>query len=746
MDVEGIDVKVVHRQTEAERHRAYRQSNPEGYRQHNASRMRATRSAKRTEFIGVDSEGIGKAKDHRAVLQGVGQQQWVARDMHRGLLWDEIFAYLYSQQREHPKAAFVGFYLSYDFNQCLKSLPQHAAFMLFTKAGKAQRKMTVKGRTQYHPVREGNWEFDIIGVKMLKIRPRAEGCQCGIKGVKCQVKHPEWMYVCDSGSFFQMPFLDVINPQTWSHDPGGPICTQEEYNHVEIGKNKRATADLDEDMKFYNRLENDILARAMGRVEDGFIQLGVRLGKNKWYGPGAAAQEWLRQNGGIKTVQLRKKHDGHPALIPKWFWDAACKSFYGGWFEIFSHGLILGESFNYDINNAYPYAISKLPHICGECGWKRGNGAYHGNGDYVLMYGRVLSKGDRIGAMPHRRKDGSVLRPDMTTGWYWRFEIEAAERAGLIHPFTWKDTAEWVEFIPCKHPKPYTKVEELYNRRLEVGKYSALGMAIKLVLNSIYGKFAQTVGAAPYNNWFYASYITAHCRAQILDAIATHPGKANSVLMVATDGVCFDTPHPTLPISKNLGEWGEDTYTDLCLFKPGVYWHTDGKQALLKVKSRGVPKKEFRQMIKAAEEQFRQLLAERPGYITGELWPAFMVPIDFRMKSCKQALNEGHWESAGEVLDSFKLLQNSDPESKRVLAQYNPEKNRIDSVAHALTITTCHTEYHLEARTPRTVIIGYGLDGKASADVMNAFEILRGKPANYDLPIEEWEWETVWGS
>jgi len=729
----------------------YRAKHGKEYREKETARMRVSRARYIPEFVGVDSEGIGKGSKHRAVLLGVGKAQYVSRDLAKGLQYEEVFQFLYDQYTLNPKAAYVGFYLAYDFNQWLRSLPRNAAWLLLSKAGKAKRRMTdnTPKRRMYYPVHTPNWDIDMLGFKRLSIRPRV--CTCTVDGIECQHDQKPWMHICDAGSFYQMSFASTCNPAMWANDPGGPICTQEEWNKLFAGKERRAHAKLDTEMMEYNALENELLARCMGRLARGFASIGIRLAKDEWYGPGATASKWLRQKGAPKHRDL---YDN----MPEYFDDICRKSYYGGWFEIFSHGIIEGESWNYDINNAYPFATSKLPHICGDCRYRRGTGEYKGNSNYVLMFGTLHGGSERIGPVPYRDKTGSILRPAIAKGWYWQHEILAAKRAGLVKKVF---TDEWVEFQPCTHPAPFADIQDLYNLRLSVGKNSAQGLAIKLNNNSCYGKFAQSTGSAPFNNWFYASLITAHCRVQILDAIATHPGKADSVLMVATDGVCFDSKHPGLPISKQLGEWEETTYTDLCLFKPGVYWHREGKEALLKVKSRGVPKKEFMEGITEVESYFRGLLYHGlvPGSLIEErneegfsvdvrlIWPYFYVPVKFRMKSCTQALNERKWDHAGEVQESVSLLQNSDPQNKRRKARYNLAKRRIDTVIHDLPLLQTETRYYGEVKYPRQKAMGFGFDGAPIDGVLEAAQILRDKPAKYDLPLgdDDYEWENVWG-
>jgi hypothetical protein len=760
-----FDVKITPRtspvqlaQTRARRY----QASEKGKADH-AARSRKTRADTAPEFIGVDSEGIGRGKNHRAVLLGVGKEYMLASDMRRGLQWKETFQFLYDQFAEHPRASFVGFYLSYDFNSWLRSLPSKAAWQLLTKEGIRNRRMTsgVTRRRQYNAVKVDGWEVDMLGFKRLSIRPRPDGCNCFESRTKCFHKHLPWMHICDAGPFFQMPFIKVIDPVRWEHDPGKAVCSDEQYDRIKKGKEKRAVAmRVTKEMIAYNAEENALLSVVMGRLAAGFKEIGIRPAKDQWYGPGATASRWLSKEHAIKRRELED-------IMPAWFIEACHNSYYGGWFEIFSHGLIQGTSHNYDINNAYPFAATKLPHICRDCHYQRGKDSYKGNGIYVLLYCTVFTKGDRIGAVPYRDSQGAILRPSVSKGWYWKFELDAAQRAGLVKKVM---EHEWVEFIPCDHEAPFSEIRALYNKRLEVGKNGAQGMAIKLNNNSVYGKFAQSIGNAPYNNWLYASYITSHCRTQILDAIATHPGGTNSVLMVATDGICFDSVHPNLSVSLKLGEWDYTPYTDLCLFKPGVYWHHKGKESLLEVKSRGVPKAAFAEQINMVEQQYR-LICERkrfpdiyleqefeyfresgefPNAEIGNIrsqegWPHIVVTVEFSMRSCKQALNEGKWINAGLVENARPVFQSSDPTSKRKGARYNVDADRIDSYIHDLPIKELQSKYHGEVKMPAHTDLGYNIDGNVSGQVVELLSALRDAPAQYDIDLDDKiQWVTVW--
>jgi hypothetical protein len=703
------------------------------------------------EFIAVDSEGVTTPWDHRAVLLGIGTAQY---ENTKGLGWEEVFTHLYRHGQEKPHAAFTGFYLGYDYNQWYRTLPERTAWELLTIPGRAGRRPQYKGNQQAIPVRAGGWEFDMMGFKRLSLRPQVCSCRNVSAVVKCEHQQNPWFYLCDAGAFFQMSFMKVIDPANWiingeltdwpCTEPIEGYAGDDLYAKVLEGKDKRATAVLDDDMRFYNRAENVILARTLTTLATGFEDIGIHLRRNQWYGPGAAAAHWLRSKNAPKRVDLEK-------TVPE-YWLGLCKgSYYGGWFEIFSHGIIYGPSWNYDINNAYPYAIKNLPCMAhpGKNGRRKDGKPRKKDGRYILVRATVEGSSNRIGPLPHRRRNGNILRPRITRGWYWLDEIEASQNAGLVESVT---IHEWAWFDPCQCSKPFTDIQVMYDKRLAVGKNTSQGKAIKLTNNSDYGKFAQNVGSAPYGNWFYASRITASCRIQILDAIASHPGGPDSVLMVATDGICFDSRLDSLPISKALGEWEETEYTDLTLFKPGVYWHRKGKDAVLDAKTRGVPKMGLIACIETADTQFRSWherqrfpgeLADGPqGTVIETLkirtmygWPYLDVPVNFRMTSCAQALNMGKWGKAGEVENDFYLRQDCDPHEKRYGQGWNEPKQRLDSYVHPTTDNVQTTPYG-GAEYPDPKDWGYGLDGPVINDVAEVLGTLRD-PA-------ELEWKVVY--
>jgi hypothetical protein len=620
------------------------------------------------KFCAIDGEGINRDGSHIYALLGCGDDQISDEN---GLDWKTIFEFLYSHYQKGT--AYVGFFLGYDFNQWFKTLPMERAAMLLTPEGQEIRRRKRGKNPAPFPVRHDGWEFDILGMKRLKIRPMS--CDHpfipGKPACKCPKK--PWMAICDVGPFFQQSFLSVINPAKWPE----PIVTEAEYEEISQGKANRSNVQhIDAQVCRYNRLENEILCRVLATLDRGLRDIGVNLPPTKWFGPGQSAQAWLISEG----VKRAKEYIQH---IPQWFLDAAQASYIGGWFELFMHGLIKGWSHEYDINNAYPYIIASLP--CLEHGeYTRGNGTPSvRNNEMCLVRARVwsrsplspnpLHKRTYIGAMLHRDGRGRIYRPTVTEGWFWWHELQAAIRAKCVQPFRNSGDRlhpkcfEWVKYSPCDCLPPMRRIGNLYLRRLAVGKDSPLGKAAKTTYNSAYGKFAQSVGHPLFGNPIYASLITAGCRTMILDAIATHPKGAKDVAMVATDAIYFVHEHPGLPVSERLGEWSHKARHNLTLFKPGVYWDDGSRRAVENgeapaLKSRGLSARDFAGQIGRIDQQFREWGGVVPP---DESWPLVRFQAAFSMVTCLQAIQRDSWELAGHVSDSEPRMQSSAPWDKR---------------------------------------------------------------------------------
>jgi hypothetical protein len=605
------------------------------------------------EFIGVDGEGVSRPDGrHEYVLLSIGDKSLYYPDGRRLTFYD-IIPFLWECFLEKPEAVYVGFYLGYDFTHWFRDLPENRARYLFTNEGIARRKRTKSGgNTRPFAVEHRGWCFDLLGLKRLRL------WQCRNHnpepGHKCETSSR--LYICDTGPFFQTSFLNVIEPiaKKW---PDGALLSDVEYSKLERGKGERGFSlehgtPLPPELIEYNVLENEILGRLITKYDIGLRNVGVKLRKDQWFGPGQAAQSFLNR---IKAPTRETFERTTDVAIR----TALRNSYYGGWFEIFAHGHIPGVSWEYDINSAYPDIQSNLP--CVLHGEWTGGKSDSPSGKYCLIYGTIRGSNQYIGPAPLRLKSGNIIRPKRVRGWYWLHEIDAARRAGLVDAV---EIEQWISYVACDCEPPYRELRTLYRDRLRVKKNSVGGKARRLIYNSTYGKTAQSIGEPKFANPFYASLITSFCRTYILNAIATHPIGASDVLMVATDGVTFGSRHPNLEISpETLGAWDEKKHENLTLFMPGIYWNDDVRNKQISgtsasLKSRGIPAIALMERITEIDEAFSDTTY-------GTEWPTFDIPITFDMLSPKQALIRDSWFLCGHVSSGTTKTINSDPISKR---------------------------------------------------------------------------------
>lgn len=668
-----------------------------------AHRVRTQKRAEHeVRFIGIDGEGVTRPNgDHFYDMLAVGNEQLVSKDGGQ-LFWEDIFEFLWAQHLKNPDATFVGFYLGYDFNQWIRTFPEDRARMLVTKEGIRMRQPR-KDSKRYlpFPVRiryMDGWEIDQLNMK--RIRLRKEGA-------------PDWMYINDVGGYFQTSFLVAINPKDWTE----PVCTQEEYDLIARGKADRGMRQtLEQQMakraetSEYNCLENEVLARVMTKLNRGLVSVGVRLGKDQWFGPGQAAQQWLSTqwslNNTIDNDKLREAVENKCELWDKalghqegeGILDFAQKTYFGGWFEIFCHGHVPGNVYEYDINSAYPWIMSRLP--CLMHGTWRSGGKFDlptDEGKYRMVYATVEGDDAICGAMLHRTDKQTILRPRATRGWFWWHELQMAKRAGIVKTIK---VRKWMQYDPCDCPGPYSEsLPLLYNKRLEVGKNTPEGKGYKIVYNSAYGKHVQSIGSPKFSNALYASLITSGCRTMILEAIATHPNKTADLVMVATDGVYFRTPHPTLELSEGeLGKWDETVKHNMTLFMPGLYWDDKTREAIRegkspKLKSRGIRASDLQRCIWDLDDTFSK-------FTIGGTWPSLDIAVEFDMVSATQALARGKWNLAGTLkwgdesgaVPGIKTID-ADPGKKRnIYAMWEdggalrsspyPEANQLESMPY----------------------------------------------------------------
>lgn len=254
--------------------------------------------------------------------------------------------------------------------------------------------------------------------------------------------------------------------------------------------------------------------------------------------------------------------------------EIARSSFYGGRFELIKRGFI-GECYLYDLNSAYPYALTTLPDIT-QGRWFESNKIHPKSKIGFFFIEANISDKVKIAPFPFVKKNRTICYP---SGKFRTFvTLDELLMVKDDPEINYKIIESW-QFIPNKNCLyPFKKfINKQYYKRLELKQENnPLEKAIKIVLNSIYGKMAQRTNNMIGNlfNPVIASYITGFTRRQLYDF--TKKNKLdNYVVAYATDSIACQKKIKNLD-SKMLGEMKLDkSANDVIFLSNGFYKFND---------------------------------------------------------------------------------------------------------------------------------------------------------------------------
>ena len=318
----------------------------------------------------------------------------------------------------------------------------------------------------------------------------------------------------------------------------------------------------------------------MLKLQSYIAQLGISIAR--WDGAGAIAAAFL------KKYNI-KEHIAE-SLFPEQVIKFAEYAFYGGRIETLLYGDYRHTVYHADINSAYPSAMLQLPSFAhGE--WlhvttlhTRENvlesplvGLFKVSWRYTGDHSKAV-----LCPFPWRSKMGYVYFPPAGTAWVWGPEVKMC----LEHmnkgrfKFDVRITESW-QFFPDEDVRPFYFIQEMYDLRKEyVKQKNGAEKVIKLGLNSLYGKTAQSLGyreedgrKPPYHSMVVAGMVTSMTRAKMMEAALQCP---NDVIMLATDGIYskkpFDVPG-MYSTDKVLGQWEVEQHEYMTIVASGVYWY-----------------------------------------------------------------------------------------------------------------------------------------------------------------------------
>jgi hypothetical protein len=491
-------------------------------------------------FVGVDGEGINGKYCLLQDSEG-GKIFRLA-----GLTTVSVFEWMLIRSvelRHLVPFVFVGYVTTYDVNMILRDVDDETLRKIFASDDKDF-------------VKWGDYEILYIPRKVFKLRR----------------KHRE------NGRVFSYTLFDVFTFFGTSFVNACRGFLGRVPRAITEGKKQRSSfkrKDLPK-IERYNQLEVKYLVKLCDRMNDIFLSQGIAL--KKWHGPGAVAEFVLGKK--MLNIHLDYPVFHQDQVFPALFeaWDCA---YYGGRFENMGIGTF-ENVFTYDINSAYPFALSQLPILTFGTRWKhQDKPALRDEQMSVYLVEWNASPKAPFGPFPWRDAQGRIFYPTNGLGWYWKPEVVAA-----LEMFGSAIKLREVWYQEQGEPSRFGKeIPRLYELRKRLKRENNPGeYAIKIALNSIYGKLAQRVGNSPFRCIPWAGWITSQTRSMLLRASL---GRERSILAFATDSVFSRVPL-SLRCSGNLGDWKAERADQLLILMNGFY-RLDDETRKRKSATRGLP-------------------------------------------------------------------------------------------------------------------------------------------------------------
>ena len=255
--------------------------------------------------------------------------------------------------------------------------------------------------------------------------------------------------------------------------------------------------------------------------------------------------------------------------IPFKIQQFAKRSYFGARFEILKRGHI-GTAYLYDINSAYPYAMTKIPDLL--------------NGKWINQ--KTINQKSEVGFFKIQadipdfemipcfpfRKNNMIVFPS------GKFETYCTlSELKVCDPKFYKILDSW-QFIPNSETYPFKKfIEKLYRKRMRLKRQNdPMQLPIKIILNSMYGKTGQLYRNRIGNlyNPVMFSFITGTARAMLYN-FAKENKLENEIVSFATDSIC--TTRKINLKSAKLGEFSLENEANDVFFLQNGFYRFNGK-------------------------------------------------------------------------------------------------------------------------------------------------------------------------
>lgn len=487
------------------------------------------------QFLALDGEGITINGVHSYVLlmcsDGSVLRNPDGISTVDALSWLVALGRRHKENREKARKIFVGFSISYDVNMILKDVDWRTLKKLHTNGKvwwkgfyiewKPQKQFIVK---RWHPEKRG----EKIGI-----------------------------IIYDTFGFFQSSFVKAI--ADWLGTDSSS------YEFVKVQKSKRhefRVCDLDTIGRYCGE-ELRFLVHLLDRLDSAALSCGLNLGR--YDGAGAIA------------ARLMVKHRIGEHLVDYFQNDSVANavrsSYFGGRIEQVCYGTSQ-QSWDYDINSAYVRGLCEVPSLKGGV-WEYEPYPLEPV-SFALYHVRWEFSEDALPffPFPYRQPNGVTHYPPSGEGWYWGVEVTAPYKrfGGNIELLE-----AWI-FKPASSEKPYSFLWDLYQQRADwKAEGNQAAQALKLGMNSLYGKHAQHVGwtekdgrrKPPKSHQLeYAGFTTAYTRSQLWMLGMSNP---YSIIAFQTDGI-YSRDRLNAAISSGLGDWTEQNCGMSVFVQSGVYF------------------------------------------------------------------------------------------------------------------------------------------------------------------------------
>lgn len=356
----------------------------------------------------------------------------------------------------------------------------------------------------------------------------------------------------------------------------------------------------------YAAQDVNVLAELYKVLEDSFKACGIE--NPPLYSPGAVAMEVFGRDLDRQGIGDRRN---------KFFMSA----YYGGRIEIGELGRVRGPLNYYDLKSAYPAVIAELPDLATAL-YRSGTAGWDYRPDVKAGAYRVrvqVPESWQFGPFAVRTKTNIIFPVGNFETWVMRDGLELCREFKI--PF---EVLEFGEFFGGVPGAPFReKILELFALRKDPQK----SLAVKLILNSLYGKMAERDNynkALPphladlfrrffnanrlygkYTNFAYAGIITERTRLKLWRA-----AHELGAVLLATDGIITRGKMKT---GGGLGEWdNKGIVTEAVILGCGRYQLKFKGQKELEYHFRGFsrPARIFRRMAKCSRNYITEKILD----------------------------------------------------------------------------------------------------------------------------------------